>query len=547
MATMPAAGRSLFFLAIALGTFATRLDAQTAAAHHERGVEQHLRRQLDDASREYARALALEPPVEPTARQAAIVTRFAPRLHLVASEPFGLKDVAAIVHPTLRIVAYHLFWDDDIDFPEDNDPCDHEVMWVQYGADERTLERVWTYFHGRILEADAAALDDARRHQMRPRVDVQWGKHGSMPAGWQTMTIRVLPGDAERPLPGKAEDVTLAQYNQDTFRRLSGDGRRLAGHPLARRLGWPTRFAGSAADFVAFTKVIDPVDRLGRAGLVKVSRWNSATINQHLLAYNFRPKTEWPVESTATAETPRGASIADASTLDTFQLPPKTAFDKAMPRYPNVWFYVDAALAPSYRAAVDLVTTHVRERLRGIESHGPFSNPEGCDFEIGLEHLQPWEPRDRALRPLMHAHAFHMRYYFSALEGAALERVTLTTATGPRAFYRVAASAHYEVEHANPHHADVEACPICGRTGEYSSLAGNLVEQVHDPLGVELLLTGTIRGEAVRFEDYDRRPVAGILAPSDRFALEHRLFPGNTGDRNTLRLGVVVVRPPSHE
>src|SRR2546428_4368734 len=61
-----------------------------------------------------------------------------------------------------------------------------------------------------------------------------------------------------------------------------------------------------------------------------------------------------------------------------------------------------------------------------------------------------------------------------------------------RAFYRFAASVHYEVGHANPNHADVEVCPICGRTGEYAGVAGNLVERVHDPLGLELLLCGTI-------------------------------------------------------
>ena len=69
------------------------------------------------------------------------------------------------------------------------------------------------------------------------------------------------------------------------------------------------------------------------------------------------------------------------------------------------------------------------------------------------------------------------------------------------------------MEHTNPNHADVEICPICGRTGEYTpQLRGNLVELVHDPLGVELLLSGTIRGEVVRFE-HDQQEVAGIYAP----------------------------------
>ncbi len=70
---------------------------------------------------------------------------------------------------------------------------------------------------------------------------------------------------------------------------------------------------------------------------------------------------------------------------------------------------------------------------------------------------------------------------------------------GPSAsnHWRAAASVHYEVEHANPLHADAEICPICGRTGVYADREGNLVERVHDPLGLELLLWGTIRGEPI--------------------------------------------------
>lgn len=239
--------------------------------------------------------------------------------------------------------------------------------------------------------------------------------------------------------------------------------------------------------------------------------------------------------------TAAGTSWVSSATADVFQLPPKTVFDKAMPRYPNAWFYVDRTLATTYKAAVELVARHVRERMRAREYFGPFDNPEGCDFEVRIEHLQPWEPREpRDQRPLTHAHAFHLRYYYSPLGAQGLDTVTVRTPAGPRDFYRVAASVHYEVEHANPLHADVEACPFCGRTGDYRDLKGNLVEQVHDPLGLELLLTGSIRGEPVRFDDYEQRLVSGIKAPADRFTLDSVVFPGQTGDRNTLRVGVIV-------
>jgi len=227
--------------------------------------------------------------------------------------------------------------------------------------------------------------------------------------------------------------------------------------------------------------------------------------------------------------------------LDDFQLPPKAVFDSAMPRYPNVWFYVDASLAGGYEAAVKLATENLRKAMRLREFYGPFDNPEGCDFEVRLEHLQPWEVRE--YRALQHSHAFHMRYYYSALARQNLDRVRLKTPNGERLFYRFGASAHYEVEHTNPNHADVEICPICGRTGEYKELKGNLVELVHDPLGLELLQTGKVRGEVVRFEDWEQREVGGVAGLKDGFSILQFTFPAQSGDKNTLRIGVILLAP----
>jgi hypothetical protein len=235
------------------------------------------------------------------------------------------------------------------------------------------------------------------------------------------------------------------------------------------------------------------------------------------------------------------AMRVDGRSLDDFKLPPKAIFDRAMPRYPNVWFLIDRTLATSYDAAVKLVTNSLRETMRLREDFGPFDNPEGCDFETRLEHLQPW--LDRSARALQHAHAFHMRYYYSALARQDLGSVDIRMADGrTRSFYRFAASVHYEVEHFNPNHADVETCPICGRTGEYAPLKGNLVEIAHDPLGLELLMKGTIRGEVVRFDDQGQQPVGSILGMS-QFQVQSFVFPGMTGDRNTLRVGVAVLTP----
>jgi len=551
------ATRSVFTILIVIGLFvsAVRIMAESAGSnqsqrveetaefHHQLGVAYHLRRCLDDASREYARTLELDPPRNLNDEEWKLARRFAPRVYVTASEFFPLKDFAVVIHPAERLIAYHFFWEDDIDFPEDNDPCDHELMWVRYSSDRMTIEKVWTYFHGRLLDGGEAALSDARANRMRPRVNVQWGKHGSMPAGWEELKIVGDRGDAENKYYPIDQPISLKLYNEGTFRKLKEEGRRLPNHPLGIRGGWPTKFVGTWNDFVNFSRLIEPLEWLDKSKLAAVSRWNSATINQHFLRYNFRPKTEWPaVENKTQVATGRTASSAPGSlTLDDFQLPPKSTFDKTMPRYPNLWFYIDVSLARSYEDAVKLVTGHLRQGMRLREFYGPFDNPEGCDFEARLEHLQPWEQREH--RALQHSHAFHMRYYYSSLAGTKLDRVKLRAAGVERDFFRFAASVHYEVEHSNPNHADVEICPICGRTGDYSQLKGNLVELVHDPLGLELVMTGKIRGETVRFEDWDQREVGSVASLKSFFDLNNFIFPAQTGERNTLRIGVVVLSP----
>jgi hypothetical protein len=507
-----------------LSSVSAQQSETSAQTHHQAGVAYHLRRCLDDASREYARALSLESPRELTDEEWKMVKRFAPRIYVTPTEFFPLKDFAVILHPQKRLIAYHLFWEDDIDFPEDNDPCDHELIWVEYAEDRTTLKHIWTYFHGRILDGGNAAVDDARQHGMRPRINAQWGKHGSMPFAWESLKIR---RDASAP---NTEPISLKRYNEETFRQLS-ESRRLPNHPIGVRSKWPGKFSGDWAAFTNFSKLVEPLALLEQNRMALVSNWNSAAINQHFLRYNFRPKTEWPPDEA-------DAEPLDLANID-LQLPSKTAFDQTMPRYPNAWFYLDASLAANYDEAVKLVTQSLGQAMRLPEYYGPFGNPEGCDFEVRIEHLQPWEVSEN--RALQHSHSFHMRYYYSALAKGKLNVVTLGTPGRERKFYRFAASVHYEVEHTNPNHADVESCPVCGRTGAYAERKGSLVELVHDPLGLELLLTGTIRGETVRLEDRERREVGSVKKLNENFAIQTRVMDGMTGDRNTLRIGVIMI------
>jgi hypothetical protein len=102
----------------------------------------------------------------------------APVLYVQRDEPFPLDRVAAVRHPTRPIIAYHLLWRHDINgqWVPWAVPSDEEVVWVGYDPSTGAPRDLWTYWHGSILHTPWSA--DAQ-----PAVDVQWGKHGSLPHG----------------------------------------------------------------------------------------------------------------------------------------------------------------------------------------------------------------------------------------------------------------------------------------------------------------------------------------------------------------------------
>ena len=249
-----------------------------AEKENERALAYHRERRLKEASQVYMEVLALDPPRQPSPEELELARRFAPRIYITPSEPFPLEDFVVIVHPDRPFIAYHLFWDDDIDYPEDNDPTDHEVVWVEYDPVTLEVVNVFTYYHKRILTTQEA-VEDAHAHAQRPRIEVQWGKHGSLPVGWEGIKAGVEPIE---------EDM------RRTYERLHEEGHRLLDHPLAK--DWPRKFTGSWKDFVDFSRHIDPVELIAAKGMVMVSRWSNAVIDQYFLPYNFYPKREWPFE-----------------------------------------------------------------------------------------------------------------------------------------------------------------------------------------------------------------------------------------------------------
>jgi hypothetical protein len=497
----------------------------------------HLQRRLDEAAVHYAEVLKKDRIQTADSLRREAILRHAPRVFQVPTDPFALRDAVAIHHPEEPLIAYHFFWEDDIDFPADNDPCDHELVWVRYDPAGGQLTDFYTYFHGRILSSPAA-VRDAAEHSNRPRVNVQWGKHGSLPVGWENLGILATSRDIERDYLDLRRLQTLREYNFATYQKLHKEGRQHADHP--RTASWPARFGGSWEEFVRFEREVEILSHLTKGGKLAVSRWNNAALQQNFLAYNFRPKTEWPdrpgMHLSLEAQIDRrlggagseslllpseGAGIRKAASVapDRFlsslaasprrvpaDLPPMKLFLPETPRYPNIWIYAPVARFRDY----DDFLRFVGERFRQAGySETEVSLNEGADLALSVEHLQPWD----AVTGLRHAHSLHLRLFWKRLKEQSLHRADWNTSGSSRGFWRVAGSVHYEVEHAHPLHADVEVCPMCGRTGDYASKAGNLVEVAHDPLGVELVMRGTIRGNPLlpAFGKLFDVPEAGLL------------------------------------
>src|SRR5438105_3437327 len=119
-----------------------------------------------------------------TGRVARLARSLAPVLYVQKDERFPLTRAVAVVHPTRRVIAYHLLWQDDVfgAWIPHTVPTDEEIVWVGFDQTGAPTE-LWTYWHGTILHTPWSKRQVA--------IDVQWGKHGSLPHG-------VLLGDLPR-------------------------------------------------------------------------------------------------------------------------------------------------------------------------------------------------------------------------------------------------------------------------------------------------------------------------------------------------------------
>lgn len=248
--------------------------SETHRSLYETAMAKHRQGNLAEARVIYRQLLSEDGTRPPTVEEAVLAYRFAPTLYVTPKEPFPLKDLVVIGHPQLPLLAYHLFWDDDIDFPADNDPCDHEVVWVFLDDRRERVERLYAYYHGQIVESREGAADAMARGG-RARFFIQWGKHGSLPVDWESV-----------------DDGRLLEDMRRTYRRLHEVGCRDADHPLAR--GWPHAFTGSWTEFIDFSTEIDLRDFLSTKSRVMIGLKASAIIAVYFLRYCFSVKASWP-------------------------------------------------------------------------------------------------------------------------------------------------------------------------------------------------------------------------------------------------------------
>lgn len=194
---------------------------------------------------------------------ATLARQLAPVLYLQPDEWFPLVRAVAVLHPTRPIIAYHLLWRDDahgawVPFTK---PSDQEIVWVGYDSTGAPVD-LWTYWHGDVLH-----VPWPRRQVL---VDVQWGKHGSLPRGTRPESLPV----------GRSLEafylLTWAGIADLWLGRLSRRG--------------PLCFCGSYARYAAFTTPLGLIDRID----VIVRADDPAEVLRAVFGPRYSRKRPWP-------------------------------------------------------------------------------------------------------------------------------------------------------------------------------------------------------------------------------------------------------------
>jgi hypothetical protein len=201
--------------------------------------------------------------LSPTDSGAVLARRLAPVLYLQRDETFPLERVVAVLHPSKPLIAYHLLWRDDVhgSWIPFTVPTDEEVLWVGYDSTYAPTD-VWTYWHGQILHAVWP--------RAQVRIDVQWGKHGSLPRN-------VIQSDLPKPR-------TLNFFYAMT---IFGEPDILLGD-LTRK--GPLCFCHGYRRYRKFTKPVTLADRLD--AVVKME--DPTPVLREVFGRKYSNKHQWP-------------------------------------------------------------------------------------------------------------------------------------------------------------------------------------------------------------------------------------------------------------
>jgi hypothetical protein len=217
-----------------------------------------------------------------------------------------------------------------------------------------------------------------------------------------------------------------------------------------------------------------------------------------------------------------------------FELPSKDIFPDSTVRYPNLWILVSENHVVSYRQALQFVIERLEETTEMVNDYGYFHTAEGCDAfarRRGLAYVELGEHGEWS-----HDHELHLRFYTHALKQRPPVKVN------KQLYYPIAISVHFEVDRPAHLHPYIDDCPLCGCTGAYAEYyektfhnrASNTKnEYVHDPIGLEVVLYGTIH----RKHHIPLIQGLDVFQSAYEMRIEERESPRE--DINTAMLGVV--------
>ncbi|MDO9575269.1 MAG: hypothetical protein Q7J55_01930 [bacterium] len=215
-------------------------------------------------------------------------------------------------------------------------------------------------------------------------------------------------------------------------------------------------------------------------------------------------------------------------------------FPQGMPRYPNVWFYISKDFVASYDDAASYVLSLFDKcDMYRVTWRLPL---EGADGEAARDHLQPYDGFSNPA--LFHEHSLHLRYYFKALRNKLLkvkgDRTYLCWAVATSVHFEPSGSVHYLSMKEYP---ELQACPFCGKSINKSVAICDIYEKIRDPLGLELLLEGKIRGK--RIKDAFNRVSPGLInaskAKDGEYIKRIDIGPSDFDEVNTPKLGCVLI------